>query len=94
MYIFHNKGSNCDFDTGRLYTLDNFDRTYFTADWYRVYDKLGDSYELEFPVRMCSKLKWSAVVYGLDPSTSNKYALYGCQRNVAINFYNYNVLSS
>lgn len=30
---------------------------------YRVYDKLGNGYEVEFPVRMCSRLKWSSMVY-------------------------------
>ena len=61
-YLCDTKGTDCDHGTGRLYMLDDFDTTYFTTDWYQAYDKLGDGCKLEFPVCMCSRVKWSPVV--------------------------------
>ena len=62
-FLFKDKGSDHPHGTGRLYTLDHFDKTYFPTDWYKVHDKLGDGCEVEFPLRMVSKLKWSSTVY-------------------------------
>ena len=51
---------------GRLYTVHDFDHMYFPQDWYQVYDQLGDGCEIEFPVRMCSNVKWSRTINRSD----------------------------
>ena len=43
-----------------LYTMDAFDKEHFPANWYRVRD---DGCQVEFPVRMVSRLKWAKTVY-------------------------------
>ena len=66
-----NRGCILDFDkgslyphgTGCLYIMDAFDKEHFPADWYRVFDKLGDGCQVEFPVRMVSRLKWAKTIY-------------------------------
>ena len=46
-----------------LYIMDAFDKEHFPADWYRVCDKFGDGCQVEFPVRMVSRLKWAKTIY-------------------------------
>ena len=62
-YLFNNKGRKPPTGRGLFYDLDDFDRTYFTDNWYVVYDKLGDGCCVDFPIRLESKLRWSTLVY-------------------------------
>ena len=57
------KGREYPHGAGHLYTLEDFDKKYFPTDWHRVYDRLGDGCEVQFPLRMVSKVKWSTTVY-------------------------------
>ena len=61
-YLFNNKGRKPPTGRGLFYDLDDFDRTYFTDNWYVVYDKLGDGCCVDFPIRLESKLRWSTLV--------------------------------
>jgi len=63
-FLFKNRGRTSEHGSGHLYELDDFNPVYFPPDWFKAFDKLGDGCEVEFPIRMCSRLKWSAVVYG------------------------------
>ena len=76
-YLFKDKGSKYNYGTGRLYTNTDFNETYFPTDWYKVHDRLGDSCEVEFPIRMFSHVKWSPTVYSCTSSSTvtpkNKY---------------------
>lgn len=65
-FLFNNKGTDYTHGRGHIYKLDDFDATYFPKDWYKTYDRLGDGCEIEFPVRMYSKLKWSPVFFTYD----------------------------
>lgn len=69
-YLFDNKGQKPPRGRGTMYTLDDFDNTYFPGGWYVVYDSLGDGCMIEFPVRLESKVKWSPVVYNKVEQTS------------------------
>lgn len=68
-YLSKDKGSEHPHSTGRLYTLDEFDSAYFPTDWYRLHDRLGDGCEIEFPVCMVSKVKWSPTFYCRDDNS-------------------------
>ena len=46
---------------------EDFDSRFFKANWYRCYDKLGNGCEIDFPVRLHSKISWSALVYDKLP---------------------------
>ena len=67
-FLFKGKGRTPPTGRGLYYDLDDFDSTYFCADWYKTYDKLGDGCCLEFPVRLESRLKWSSTVYSSSRS--------------------------
>ena len=43
--------------------LADFSNVYFPADWYVVYDKLGNGCKVVFPVRLESKIRLSSPVY-------------------------------
>ena len=80
-FLFGNKGSPYEHGKGRLYTLDDFDRTYFPRDWQTVHDRLGDGCTVDFPIRMYSWVKWSSTVYtcengGISPK--NKHFVEVC----------------
>ena len=62
-FLFGSKGSPYEHGKGCLYTLDDFDRTYFPQDWQTVHDRLGDGCTVDFPIRMYSWVKWSPTVY-------------------------------
>ena len=62
-YLFNNKGRKPPTGRGLVYDLDDFDKTYFTDNWYVAYDKLGDGCCVDFPIRLESKLRWSTLVY-------------------------------
>ena len=49
-----------------FYYLEEFNSTYFSDNWYIVYDKLGDGCKVDFPIRLESKIRWSSVVYNFD----------------------------
>ena len=62
-FLFHEKGRKYPHRAGHLYNLEDFDEQYFPTDWHRVYDRLGDGCEVQFPLRMVSKVMWSSTVY-------------------------------
>lgn len=77
-FLFKNKGSDYPHGPGRLYNHQDFDNTFFTTDWHRVHDTLGDGCEVQFPVRLHSRLKWGQTVYIQDDKSGeihpkNKY---------------------
>lgn len=65
-FLFNNKGTDYTHGRGQI---DDFDTTYFPKDWYITYDKLGHGCEVEFPVRMYSKLKWSPMFFTYDTTS-------------------------
>ena len=67
-FLFHGKGKTPPTGRGLFYDLQDFDTTYFSDNWYIVYDKLGDGCRIDFPVRLESKIKWSSIVYNFDGS--------------------------
>ena len=46
-----------------FFELADFSNVYFPADWYVVYDKLGNGCKVVFPVGLESKVKYSSPVY-------------------------------
>ena len=65
-FLFEGKGREYPHGAGHLYTLEDFDKKYFPTDWHRVYNRLGDGCEVQFPLRMVSKVTWSTTVYTSD----------------------------
>ncbi len=63
MFLFQGKGGDPPSGRGKLYNLDAFEELYFPKKWYKVYDKLGNSCTIDFPIRLESKLKWSPAMY-------------------------------
>ena len=47
---------------GKLYQTVDFSEPFFSSEW-EVYDRLGDGCQVDFPIRMHSKLRWSPIVY-------------------------------
>ena len=35
---------------------------HFPQDWFKMHDRFGDGCEMNFPIRMCSSIKWSPTV--------------------------------
>ena len=62
-YLFSGKGSLPPSGRGKFYSLGDFNPMFFPVNWFIVYDKLGNGCEVDFPVRLESKLKWSPTVY-------------------------------
>ena len=62
-FLFDGKGRHPPRRLGQLYELQDFDNRYFKTNWFRCYDKLGNGCEIDFPVRLYSKITWSALVY-------------------------------
>ena len=73
-FLFGNKGRH---GKGRLYILDDFDRTDFPRDWQIVHDRLGDGCTVDFPICMYSWVKWSPTVY-VPPRCPTSPVEYGC----------------
>ncbi|KAL5484333.1 hypothetical protein EMCRGX_G020807 [Ephydatia muelleri] len=48
---------------GKNYYKDDFAERYFPSGWHIVHDHLGDGCQVDFPIRLHSKLRWSSVVY-------------------------------
>ena len=71
-FLFNGKGSKPPRGRGLFYYLEEFDSTYFSDDWYIVYDKLGDGCKVDFPIRLESKIRWSSVVYNSDGSVKSR----------------------
>ena len=71
-FLFSGKGRTPPSGRGLFYDLKDFDTTYFSDNWHIVYDKLGDGCCVEFPLRLESRIKWSAVVYNSDGSSKPK----------------------
>ena len=67
-YLFSGKGRRPRGGLGRFYELENFDSRFFKTNWYRCYDKLGNGCVIDFPVRLHSKISWSALVYDKLPN--------------------------
>ena len=65
-FLFNGKGRNPPNGRGLFYDLNDFDKTFFYADWYVAYDKLGDGYAVDFPIRLESKIMWSPRVFNAD----------------------------
>ena len=59
-YLFSGKGRCPPRGLDHFYELENFDSK---TNWYRCYDKLGNGCCIDFPVRLHSKIVWSALVY-------------------------------
>ena len=71
-FLFKDKGSKPPRGRGLFYFLEDFDSTYFSDDWYIVYDKLGDGCKVDFPVRLESKVKWSSAVHTSNGSVKRR----------------------
>ena len=53
---FHGKGREYPHAAGHLYNLEDFDEECFPTDWHRVYDRLVDMCEVQYPLRLVSKV--------------------------------------
>ena len=62
-FLFGSKGADYQHGSGRVYNLEDFDTSFFPKDWYKVCDRLGDGCQVEFPVRLLSRVKWAETVY-------------------------------
>lgn len=62
-FLFNGKGNMPPSGRGNFFELTDFSNLYFPADWYVVYDKLGNGCKVVFPVRLESKVKYSSPVY-------------------------------
>lgn len=51
--LFSNKG------TGTQYNLTDFDQRYFLEGWNRYVCKTGEGFEVDFPIILVHKLKWT-----------------------------------
>ena len=72
-FLFNGKGSEPPCGRGLIYYLEEFNSTYFSDDWYIVYNRLGDGCKVDFPIiRLESKIRWSSVVYNSDGSVKPK----------------------
>ena len=60
-YLFSGKGRRPPRGLDHFYELEDFDSK---TNWYRCFDKLGN----DFPVRLHSKIVWSALVYDKLPN--------------------------
>ena len=76
------KGHHAHKKEGRLFMLDDFCKEYFSGEWHRCYDRLGDGCEVDFPIRITSKLRWSTAVY--DENCVHKPKCYTEILNVAV----------
>ena len=65
-YFFEGKGTRPSFGQGKNYEKHDFDQKFFPSNWDKVYDHLGDGCMVQYPIRICSKLKWSPLVYHKD----------------------------
>ena len=62
-YLFNDSGVKPIRGHGKNYYKDDFAERYFPSGWHIVHDHLGDGCEVDFPIRLHSKLRWSSVVY-------------------------------
>ena len=65
-FLFKDKGSEYSHGPGRIFEREDLDMNFFSTDWYRVHDKLGDGCEVQFPIRLQSRLKWAQTVFIRD----------------------------
>ena len=65
-FLFNDKGRDVQRGQGRNYDKEDFNETYFPCNWNRCYDRLGDGCEIDFPVHLIRKVKWSPVVYSKE----------------------------
>ena len=61
-YLFRDRGTKPTRGLGKLYQTVDFSEQFFSSEW-EVYDRLGDGCQVDFPIRMHSKLRWSPIVY-------------------------------
>lgn len=73
-YLFNDSGVKPTHGQGKNYYKDDFAASYFPSGWYIVHNHLGDGCEVDFPIRLHSKLRWSPVVYhkGEDGTLTTK----------------------
>ena len=62
-HLFNDSGVKPIRGHGKNYYTDDFAERYFPSGWHIVHDHLGDGCEVDFPIRLHSKLRWSSVVY-------------------------------
>ena len=62
-YLFRDRGTKPTRGVGKLYQKVDFSEQFFSSEWDNVYDRLGDGCQVDFPIRMHSKLRWSPIVY-------------------------------
>ena len=62
-YLFRDRGTKPTRGLGKLYQKVDFSEQFFSSEWDKVYDRLGDGCQVDFPIRMHSKLRWSPIVY-------------------------------
>ena len=61
--LFDGKGEAATRGRGCLYNLDDFEAERSPKNWHRVFDKLGNGCEVDFPVQLQSHMKWSPQCY-------------------------------
>jgi len=62
-FLFEGRGSVPPSGRGNFYDLADFSNVYFPADWYVVYDELGNGCKVVFPGRLESKIRFSSPMY-------------------------------
>ena len=65
-FLFKDKGREYPHGPGQLFELEDFDKNFFLPDWHRVHDHLGDGCEIQFPLRLRSRVKWAQATFLRD----------------------------
>ena len=68
-FLFNGKGSTVRGRRSSSYSLADFDSDLFPHDWFVAYDKLGNGCKIDFPVYLCSHVKFSPVTYLMSDTT-------------------------
>ena len=55
-YLFRDRGTKPTRGLGKLYQKVDFSEQFFSSEWDKVYDRLGDGCQVDFPIRIHSKL--------------------------------------
>ena len=53
-YLFRDRDTKATRGLGKLYQKVDFSEQFFSSEWDKVYDQLGDGCQVDFPIRMHS----------------------------------------
>ena len=65
-FLFRDKGSTVRGKRGRMFSLADFNQTYFPSNWFVSHSRLGDGCKLDFPINLRNHVKFSPLTYFKD----------------------------